>query len=345
MRAATWIQCAIMLVFGPAAAATTLKVPGEYATIQGAVDQAGNGDTILVAPGTYAAAQVLFDTKGNVRLLSSGGRAATTLNGDLALANSSKIVVSGFTINGQVRISCNTLSVVAGCDVAGSGASGIVIAGCPGGAYSDVEITGNRIRGHSGHGIEAELSGGKATIAGNEIRDNGASGVSIAHSYSEVAGNVIHDNAGNGIEIVQGTSAMHGNTIVGNAGAGIRVSSGDKPYTQTIADGIVAFNGTAGLFGDAGGIYNVSCCDVWSNGAAGGFNYAGAIADRTGVEGNISVDPLFCDRAAGNLSLLEGSPALAQSCGAMGARGDPGCAQPDAARRTTWGDLKAIYRK
>ena len=131
---------------------------------------------------------------------------------------------------------------------------------------------------------------------------------------------MIHDNAAHGIEIVQGTSSMHGNTIVGNAGAGIHVASGGKPYTQTIAADIAAFNGTAGLFGDAGGIYNVACCDVWNNGPAGGFNYAGAIADRTGVEGNISLDPLFCDRAAGNLSLFEGSPALAQSCGPMGAR-------------------------
>lgn len=332
------------MFLGPAVAATTLKVPGAYATIQAAVDRAGNGDTILVAPGTYTEPQVLFDTKGNVHLVSSGGRAATTLSGDLALVNSSKIVVRGFTINGQVRILCNTLTVVADCDIAGSGGSGIIIAGCPGGAYSDVKIEGNRVRGHSGHGVEAELSGGKARIAGNEIRDNGASGVSITHSYSEVAGNAIHDNAGHGIEIVEGTSSMRGNTIAGNAGAGIHVASGGKPYTQTIAGDIVAVNGTAGLFGDAGGIYNVSCCDVWNNGPAGGFNYAGAIADRTGVDGNISADPLFCDLAADKLSLLEGSLALVQSCGSMGAYDEPGCAQPDAARRATWGEIKGRYR-
>lgn len=345
MRAAIWIQCVILVFFGPAAAAATLHVPSAYATIQGAVDQAASGDTILVAPGIYAAATTLFDTKGNVRLLSSAGRAATTLDGDLALVNSSKIVVRGFTINGQVRISCNTLTVVDDCDVAGSNGSGIVIVGCPGGAYSDVEISGNCVRGNSGHGIEAELSGGMATIAGNIIRDNGASGVSITHSYSEIAGNMIHDNAGHGIEIHQATSAMHGNTIAGNTGAGIRVVSGGSPYAQTISADIVAFNGTAGLLGDAGGIYNVTCCDVWKNGSAGNFNYAGAIADQTGVSGNISADPGFCDLAMDNLSLLEGSPALVQSCGAMGAIDEPGCAQPDAVRTTTWGGLKAIYSK
>lgn len=344
MRAALWFSCVILPFLAPAAAATTLMVPGGYATIQAAVDAAGNGDTILVAPGMYAGG-VRFDTKGNVRLIGSGGRAATTIGGDVELASSSKIVVSGFTIVGQVSISCNTGTIVRDCEIANPGGSGVVIAGCPGGAYSDVRVERNIVRDNAGHGVEAELSGGKAEIAGNTIRDNGASGVSVTHSYSEISGNVIHDNAGNGIEIVEGTSSMHGNTIVGNAGAGIHVASAGKPYTQTIAADIAALNGTAGIFGDAGGIYNISCCDVWSNGPAGDLDYAGAIPDQTGAGGNISVDPLFCGPAVDNFSLMEGSPALSQGCGAMGARPAPGCAAPDAVQKTPWSELKSLYRK
>jgi hypothetical protein len=344
MRAAPVLPWVILILLAPAADAATLRVPSVFATIQAAVDQSVNGDTILVAPGAYAGG-VLFDTKGNVRLLSSGGRAATTIDGDVALANSSKIVIGGFTINGQVSISCNTGTVLANCDIANPDGSGIVIGGCPGGAYSDVRVEGNIVRANAGHGVEAELSGGKAAIALNEIRDNGASGVSITHSYSEISGNVIHDNAGHGIEIVEGTSSMHGNTIAGNDGAGIHVTSGGQPFTQTIAADIAALNGSAGLFGDAGGIYSISCCDVWNNGPAGGLNYAGAIADQTGVGGNISADPLFCGAAVDNFSLMEGSPALAQGCGTMGARSTPGCAAPDAVGKTTWGELKSIYKK
>lgn len=156
---------------------------------------------------------------------------------------------------------------------------------------------------------------------------------------------MIHDNAGHGIEIVQGTSSMHGNTIARNAGAGIHVTSGGAPFTQTIAADIAAFNGTAGIFGDAGGVYDISCCDVWSNGPAGDLDYAGAITDRTGVAGNISANPLFCGAAVDNFSLMEGSPALAQSCGTMGARATPGCAAPDAVREATWGEIKSMYKK
>ncbi len=343
MRTALRLSCVILPFLAPAVAATTLMVPGGYATIQAAVDQAQNGDTIIVAPGTYAGG-VLFDTKGNVRLLSSGGRAATTIAGDVELAGSSKIGVGGFTILGQVSIFCNTGTVIRDCEVANPGGSGIVIAGCPGGTYSDVRVEGNVIRANAGHGVEGELSGGKAAIAGNTIRDNSASGVSITHSYSEISGNVIHDNAGHGIAIIEGTSSMHANTIAANGGAGIHVTSGGKPFTQTIAADIAALNGTAGIFGDAGGVYDISCCDVWSNGPAGDLNYAGAISDRTGAGDNISANPLFCGPAVDIFSLMEGSPALAQSCGTMGARPAPGCAAPDAVRETAWGALKTIYK-
>ena len=37
----------------PSAAVATIRVPADRVTIQGAVDAAGDGDTILVSAGTY----------------------------------------------------------------------------------------------------------------------------------------------------------------------------------------------------------------------------------------------------------------------------------------------------
>ncbi len=51
------------------ASAKTIKVPGDYQTIQAAVDNAVNGDTVLVSPGTY---------KENIEIKSSG----VTLRGE-----------------------------------------------------------------------------------------------------------------------------------------------------------------------------------------------------------------------------------------------------------------------
>jgi len=57
----------------------TLNVPGDYATIQGAIDAAVNGDTVLVAPGTYVE-NIDFLVKA-ITVKSSSGAEATVIDG------------------------------------------------------------------------------------------------------------------------------------------------------------------------------------------------------------------------------------------------------------------------
>gem|GEM_PF-4514908 len=345
MRIAT-AACAVLIVFlASSARASTLRVPGGCATIQSAIDLATNGDTILVAPGSYSeTAPIVFDTKGNVRLVSEAGRAVTSINASLELLNSSKIIVSGFAINGRISIICNVGTVVEGCAVTNSTGSGIVITHCPAGAYSNVEIVGNIIHDNFTHGVEGDLSGGMAAITGNEIYGNGASGISITHSYCQISHNLIRDNGAHGISVSLGTFPILGNTIVRNVGAGVRIVSSGSPFTETISGNIVALNGMSGVSGDAGGVYVVACCDVWGNGPSAGLDYGGSIASQTGVGGNISVDPLFCSPSANDFSLSTASPALTQRCGAMGAVAERVCEGSDATRKTTWGRIKELYR-
>jgi pectin methylesterase-like acyl-CoA thioesterase len=68
-----------MLGLVSTAAGATLYVPGNFDTIQGAIDAAGEGDEIEVAPGTYNKA-INFSGKA-ISLYSSGGPDATTING------------------------------------------------------------------------------------------------------------------------------------------------------------------------------------------------------------------------------------------------------------------------
>ena len=49
----------------------------------------------------------------------------------------------------------------------------------------------------------------------------------------------------------------------------------------------------------------LSCCDIYGN--AGG-DWAGEIAPQLGINGNISLDPQFCDTAAGDFQIQGNSP-------------------------------------
>jgi hypothetical protein len=67
-----------LVTASPVLAAGTIRVPGDYPTIQQAVDAAGPGDTITVAAGTYAAFQVIG--KNNIHIIGAEGATVTTTN-------------------------------------------------------------------------------------------------------------------------------------------------------------------------------------------------------------------------------------------------------------------------
>src|SRR5215471_2526966 len=62
-----------------ASAQNTINVPGDQATIQGAINAANNGDTVLVAPGTYTE-NINFNGKA-ITVTSSVGAAQTIIDG------------------------------------------------------------------------------------------------------------------------------------------------------------------------------------------------------------------------------------------------------------------------
>src|SRR5262245_22789734 len=72
---------AASVAFGsPRLAAGTLNVPGDSATIQGAIVLAADGDTILVAPGTYVETIDFFGKQ--LVIEGTGGAAVTIVDGN-----------------------------------------------------------------------------------------------------------------------------------------------------------------------------------------------------------------------------------------------------------------------
>lgn len=131
----------IMTMALPLAAQSTIHVPGDYTTIQSAINAASAGDTVLVAPGTYIGPDnrnLNFYGKA-LTLRSEQGPDVTIIDAqhlDRCFVFSSNegldTVVEGFTIrNGAATIAAGTYD--GGCIAAGPGAPTIrncVITGC-----------------------------------------------------------------------------------------------------------------------------------------------------------------------------------------------------------------------
>lgn len=349
------------------AAAATLNVPADWPTIQQAVDHSADGDEIVVAPGIYAE-HVIVDGKGPRLIRSSAGPGATTVRGSLSgspfsVTNSTDIVIRGFTIrqglNGihadfDVRLVIDG-NIIVDNRSADDGA-GIW------GVRSSIDITNNRIAnnvanisgGFDGGGLYAYQMTGAVV---NNVFDNntGAEGGGMIITETSpslyVANNLFtanHANNGGAILVyVRVNPEIRSNTFAGNtanaAGGALwyRSLSTVQFANNILANNTAPFGGGA-YAADAGASAVYTCNDAWGN--AGG-NYAGFVGNPTGTNGNVSLDPEFCNPAAGEYTISTTSlcaPANSSSCGLIGAFG-PACGTV-AVRPADWSAVKRMYR-
>ncbi len=147
---------------------------------------------------------------------------------------------------------------------------------------------------------------------------------------ADVTHSVLTGNAasyfGGGINFQNNTAGtLSSNTVADNSGTGMGGGgiyvSGTSP---TMDHNIVADNtgGTNFANGIAAGSAPavITCNDVFGN---SGADYSG-FPDPTGTDGNISVDPLFCDATGGDYRIGAASPCAAANnpgCGLIGALG------------------------
>ncbi len=159
-------------------------------------------------------------------------------------------------------------------------------------------------------------------FVGNVARITGGGGLYVSGEASPViAGNIIVGNRaaqdGGGMRVWDSSPTIANNTITGNvapAGGGLNIRGESFP---TIVNTIVAFN-SSGIDGPgaSGGVTLSHNC-VYGNAA---YDYSG-LADPTGTDGNINVDPGLAGAGYGNLHLQPGSPCVDA--------GDNGGVQPD----------------
>lgn len=252
-----------------AARAAVYQVPGDFASIQEAIDAAADGDTIFVGPGTWS--RIHFLGK-RLEVRSTNGPDATTLLGNgagpvvrMLLGEPAGTLLEGFTVTGGLGktkggrsygggiLGADTSATIRDCKILGNTAlSGGGIAfyrGNP--VIEDCEVTENS--GEEGRGIwlrEGNPIVRRCEIHLNATIDNSSigGGIYVEDAAFLIEGSEIHSHvfdreeswlfqSGGGIAVVGSSSGTILDNLVyanrGCSGAGI----------QILADGIVLVRG------------------------------------------------------------------------------------------------------
>jgi hypothetical protein len=324
----------------PAGPPRVLRVPGDYPTIQGAIEAANyvSGDTVLVSDGTYFE-NLDFLGKG-VTVTSVNGPQVTVIDGgqstvvNFSSGESSNSILNGFTLTNAMA--------GAGANVYNSSPliCSNTIVDCAMAVYSELGspwVLGNYISGSADLAVQFGGGGGpvlqgntlvtneeggvyigdgvSAIIADNLIQGNGGDGITIARGASPaIVQNIILENYGNGISAddswVNPGLYVINNTIAGNGGSGITVDT--LECNGLVANNIIS--GTPALvIGNYCWYYGsppppIEANDIYSPG--GDVFAGGAITNLIQIPGNISTDPWFACEPEGDFHLAAGSSCI-----------------------------------
>jgi len=200
--------------------------PGNYTSIQEAIDNSTSGDTIFVYTGTYAEN---VDTKLKKVALIGEDRDTT--------------IIQGQTTNPVVRIG-NSDTSIEGFSIVGTSVEIILQVAS---LCENVFITNNVIK-NGIQGISLAITTSRATITGNTIMDNIYIGIQVQSStYNLIQGNTIENNGAQGIDLSLNSNhnSILNNTITGNGEEGIAI--GGLASTENTVEGNVISDNKIGV--------------------------------------------------------------------------------------------------
>jgi hypothetical protein len=317
---------------------TVLVAPGTYrenvnfrgkaivvASAQGpeqtVIDAGGAGSVVTFQTGeTRSAVLSGFTIRGGSSTHAGGGiyiaNSSPTIRGNVVTENRSCTGVGIYSYFASPLIQNNRIvrNTIHGCT--GGWGIGVYIGGNSAAELIDNEISENSGAAASGGGV-ALFAAGSAVVRGNVISQNVTSGpagcgwgggiASANFSQAKVVNNLIVGNTacyGGGLHWrgSTGSTVLVNNTIADNKALvswpGMYVSGFDS-RNQLHNNIVAAQTGPALFCENAASVSSpvLNSNDVFSaNGAA----FGGSCADRTGLDGNVSVDAAFIDAAAGD---------------------------------------------
>ena len=334
MRNSILLSLAILSIAATQSLAETRLVPGDYGTIQQAIQASNDGDVVVVDRGIYEAINFLGK---NITVTSTdpedpdivkttiidGGGVGSVVT--FESGETSEAVLTGFTIRNGYGTAVSEIgsNIFWGggvfCYASSPTIRGNIITDNAG----PVEMVGNNQAQWTmsyGSGIGCFVS--SAIITNNIIKNNTAfAGAVFVLSEEKICNNLIYDNSavvGGGVILFGGS--LINNTIVGNDTNANPQAAGmpgvnvyivfDNEFSQSlmILNNIICNAKSGGGISGEGNFNTsgISFNNVWGN--VGG-NYL-EMSDQTGINGNISEDPLFVDAQAKDFHLQLDSPCI-----------------------------------
>ena len=221
----------------------TLHVPGDFPTLQAAIDAAPRTATIIVGPGEYIGP---FHIRNSLTLRASGqGTVRLTAADDEAVVSiigSHDVKLEGFVIEGGyfgVLVEESEAVTLAGNRIIGAWLAAIRL------SRAQARIVNNELRDTRspyGKGIELANTHSRpaSVIAYNTISGHAREGILLHNAEAEVIGNWVMGNDLRGIAITEMSMAtVEGNTLIDNADAGLyvvdmsSVNAADNRITDT----------------------------------------------------------------------------------------------------------------
>ena len=322
-KSVKWAVTAIAVVcvtLSGTAVADILHVPGDYRTIQEAIDAAMDGDEVEVHPGTYN--ETINFLRKAITLRSSDGPDVTIIDaqqtGTVVTCDGGEgpgTVMEGFTITGGIGTLLETFPGFF--QVVGGGMLNVV---------SSPTVTNCTFSGNAAYwgGGMFNLSSNPAvtncTFSGNPASNAGGGMFNLLSSPTVTnctfTGNSVNESGGgmyNGNSNPTVTNCTFSGNTSANKGGGMSNGGGSPTVTDCTFSGNSASQGGGGM-NNQGSNPTVTNCILWGDSpneisGPATVSYSDVAGGFAGT-GNIDADPMFVDPDKGDHRLASGSPCI-----------------------------------